>query len=69
MTDIDDTTEQVDGRVARRERNVNAVIDVVLELFAEDSMFPTIEQAAGLACRFDRSTGTSPTRASCWKPQ
>lgn len=54
MTDIDDTTEQVDGRVARRERNVNAVIDVVLELFAEDSMFPTIEQAAtrsGLSLR------------------
>ena len=46
--------EPVDGRVARRQRNVDAVIDVVLEMFAEDAMFPTIEQAAtrsGLSLR------------------
>ena len=43
-----------DGRVARRERNVNAVLDVVLEMFAEESLFPTMEQAAarsGLSLR------------------
>lgn len=44
----------VDGRVARRERNVNAVLDAVLEMFGEESLFPTIEQAAsrsGLSLR------------------
>lgn len=44
----------VDGRVARRQRNLDAVLDVVLELFAEDMMFPSIEQAAkrsGLSLR------------------
>lgn len=59
MTDLDHTAESsapapVDGRVARRQRNVDAVLDVVLELFAEDAMFPTIEQAAtrsGLSLR------------------
>lgn len=30
----------MDGRVARRERNQNAVLDVVLEMFAEDMMQP-----------------------------
>ncbi|MEM9135539.1 MAG: TetR/AcrR family transcriptional regulator [Actinomycetota bacterium] len=46
--------ETVDGRVARRQRNIDAVIDVVLEMFAEESMLPTIEQAAarsGLSLR------------------
>jgi AcrR family transcriptional regulator len=59
MTDLDETAEQargepVDGRVARRTRNIDAVIDVVLEMFAEEAMFPTIEQAAsrsGLSLR------------------
>lgn len=54
MTDTDDTTESVDGRVARRQRNVDAVLDVVLEMFTEEAMFPTIEQAAtrsGLSLR------------------
>ena len=44
----------VDGRVARRERNINAVLDVVLEMFAEEALFPTMEQAAsrsGLSLR------------------
>ncbi len=44
----------VDGRVARRQRNQEAVLDVVLEMFAEDRLFPTIEQAAkrsGLSLR------------------
>ena len=54
MTDLDATTETTDGRVARRQRNIDAVLDVVLEMFAEDAMFPTIEQAAtrsGLSLR------------------
>ena len=58
MTDIDDiaadTAEVADGRLARRQRNIDAVIDVVLEMFAEEAMFPTIQQAAdrsGLSLR------------------
>ncbi len=59
MTDIDeqpdlDAVEPVDGRAARRQRNIDAVLDVVLEMFAEDAMFPTMEQAAsrsGLSLR------------------
>jgi len=53
------TTQQsdeppIDGRVARRRRNLDAVLDVVLEMFAEDMMFPSIEQASkrsGLSLR------------------
>lgn len=54
MTDVDETVEPVDGRVARRQRNIDAVLDVVLEMFAEEAMFPTIEQVAtrsGLSLR------------------
>lgn len=49
-----DVDGAVDGRVARRQRNIDAVLDVVLEMFAEEAMFPTIEQAAkrsGLSLR------------------
>ncbi|MDH3705802.1 MAG: TetR/AcrR family transcriptional regulator [Acidimicrobiia bacterium] len=54
MTHLEDPIEPVDGRVARRQRNIDAVLDVVLEMFAEEAMFPTIEQAAtrsGLSLR------------------
>ncbi len=54
MTDLDEITESTDGRVARRQRNIDAVLDVVLEMFAEEALFPTIEQAAtrsGLSLR------------------
>ena len=54
MAEVDDVAEAVDGRVARRQRNIDAVLDVVLEMFTEESMFPTIEQAAtrsGLSLR------------------
>ncbi|NIR35272.1 MAG: TetR/AcrR family transcriptional regulator [Actinobacteria bacterium] len=54
MTDLDETTGPVDGRVARRQRNIDVVLDAVLEMFAEEAMFPTIEQAAtrsGLSLR------------------
>ncbi len=54
MTDTDQAQAPIDGRSARRERNINNVLDVVLEMFAEESLFPTIEQAAkrsGLSLR------------------
>ena len=54
MTDLEDIAEPVDGRMARRQRNIDAVLDVVLELFAEEMLFPSIEQAAtrsGLSLR------------------
>ncbi len=44
----------IDGRVARRQRNLDAVLDVVLEMFAEEMMFPSIEQVStrsGLSLR------------------
>lgn len=47
-------TGATDGRAARRERNVTTVLDCVLEMFAEDSLFPTMEQVAkrsGLSLR------------------
>lgn len=59
MSDIGHTSrvvvaEAVDGRVARKERNVTSVLDVVMEMFAEESLFPTMEEAAkrsGLSLR------------------
>jgi AcrR family transcriptional regulator len=63
VTDADETTRAnnapdaeppIDGRVARRQRNRDAVIDVVLEMFAEERLMPTIEQASkrsGLSLR------------------
>lgn len=54
MTDIAEQESHIDGRVARRERNIDAVLDVVLEMFAEEMLFPTIEQASkrsGLSLR------------------
>lgn len=44
----------VDGRNARRERNVASALDVVMEMFAEDALFPTMDQVAersGLSLR------------------
>jgi AcrR family transcriptional regulator len=57
LTDHDDGADEsatVDGRRLRRERNVAAVIDAVLEMFEEESLTPTIERAAersGLSLR------------------
>ena len=54
IVDSSDGAESVDGRVARRQRNINAVLDVVLEMFSEDAMFPSMEQVArrsGLSLR------------------
>jgi hypothetical protein len=54
MIDLAEVNEpSLDGRVARRERNIENVLDVVLELFAEESLFPTIEQAAKRCTRDD----------------
>ncbi len=44
----------IDGRTARRERNRSAVIDTVLELFADEMVMPTAEAVAersGLSLR------------------
>ena len=55
--DDDETTgadKTVDGRRLRRERNIAAVLDAVLEMFEEESLTPTIERAAersGLSLR------------------
>ncbi|MDG2112994.1 MAG: TetR family transcriptional regulator, partial [Actinomycetota bacterium] len=46
MGEVDHSEEQLDGRNARRQRNINALLDVVLELFSEDALFPTIEQVS-----------------------
>ena len=54
MTEVHDAGAELDGRVARRQRNIDTVVEVVLEMFAEDAMFPTMEQAAtrsGLSLR------------------
>lgn len=41
-----DASGGVDGRTARRDRNRTAVLDAVLELFAEDDLAPSPEQVA-----------------------
>ena len=54
VTTHESVEQPIDGRVARRQRNLDAVLDVVLEMFAEDMMFPSIEQASkrsGLSLR------------------
>ena len=53
--DLDEEpTTPIDGRSARRQRNIDAVVDATLSMFAEESMFPTMEQVAqrsGLSLR------------------
>ena len=53
--DLDEEpTTPSDGRSARRQRNIDAVVDATLAMFAEESMFPTMEQVAqrsGLSLR------------------
>ena len=53
VDDVDDE-QRVDGRSLRRERNIAAVIDAVISMFADESLTPTIELAAkrsGLSLR------------------
>ena len=46
VTGMADQPKAVDGRRARRDRNRNAVLDVVLEMFAEEALMPSIEEAS-----------------------
>ncbi|MGI9613262.1 MAG: TetR/AcrR family transcriptional regulator [Acidimicrobiales bacterium] len=46
MVDVEESELPVDGRAARRERNISAVLDVVVEMFAEGELFPTIERVS-----------------------
>ena len=44
----------VDGRAARRQRNIDAVLEVVIEMFTEDELIPSIElvsKRSGLSVR------------------
>lgn len=44
----------LDGRVARRQRNIDAVLDAVVEMFTEGELFPSIElvsKRSGLSVR------------------
>lgn len=50
---MDDGEERPDGRTARRDRNRDAVLDAVIELFREDAMFPA---PADVAARSGVST-------------
>ncbi len=54
MISVEQDEPRVDGRAARRDRNINAVLDIVVELFTEGELFPTVEQASnrsGLSVR------------------
>ena len=55
MTEASEIDEvSVDGRVARRHRNIEQALDAAIEMFVEESMHPTIEQIAtrsGLSVR------------------
>ena len=44
-----DGSAPIDGRHARRDRNNDAVIDAVLDFFAEGEAFPTAQQVADRA--------------------
>jgi AcrR family transcriptional regulator len=50
---VPDADDQTDGRTARRDRNREAVLDAVLELFREDDMTPS---PADVAARSGLST-------------
>lgn len=50
----DNAVPPIDGRMARRQKNIDAVLDVVMTMFTEELLVPTIEQAAsrsGLSSR------------------
>lgn len=54
MISVEQAEGVVDGRSARRGRNINAVLDVVIELFTEGELFPTVElvsRRSGLSVR------------------
>lgn len=45
-TGVDGDAATGDGRSARRQRNIDAVLDVAIDLFTEGVLFPSIEQVA-----------------------
>lgn len=52
--DIGEVADPIDGRVARRQRNIEQALDAAIDMFAEGSMHPSIEQIAtrsGLSVR------------------
>ncbi|MEM9033681.1 MAG: helix-turn-helix domain-containing protein [Actinomycetota bacterium] len=54
MSEVTEPVVSIDGRVARRERNIALVLDTVIEMFGEDAVMPTIERVAeraGLSAR------------------
>ena len=54
MAETDEIDRPIDGRVARRERNIDAVLDIVVEMFTEGELLPSIEQVSkrsGLSVR------------------
>ena len=44
MTDTSDT--KLDGRTARRDRNTEAVLDTVHDMFVEGNFSPAVEEVA-----------------------
>ena len=44
--DLDDDRSAIDGRTARRDRNRDAVLDAVIELFTEDMFMPGANEVA-----------------------
>jgi AcrR family transcriptional regulator len=46
VNSVSDASAPVDGRVARRSRNREAVLDAVIELFLEDQMLPSAADVA-----------------------
>lgn len=54
VDEVREAERSFDGRSARRERNIDAVLDVVVEMFTEGDLFPSIEQVSkrsGLSVR------------------
>lgn len=54
MVEAGQRGEPIDGRMARRQRNVDAVLDVVVEMFTEGELFPSVEtvsKRSGLSVR------------------
>lgn len=42
MVEVEKAGASLDGRVARRQRNIEAVLDVVVEMFTEGELFPAV---------------------------
>ena len=54
VVEVENVQASLDGRVARRQRNIDSVLDVVVEMFTEGELFPSIElvsKRSGLSVR------------------